>query len=131
LPWRVLPLTPITDTLDLGIIYDTTEQYQFLTDKQALKNGYTAKVSKYQNSSQDSRLLFNLGSKNYDFNEVNRILDFFWNARGSLSSFNFINGGRVYRVRFDQDELQFKFEAANDLGDRFFSLAGLKLVVDY
>jgi uncharacterized protein (TIGR02217 family) len=129
LPWRLLPLTPITDTLDLGIIYDTTEQYSFLTDKQALRNGYTAKVSKYQNSSQDSRLVFNLGSKNYDLSQVNRILDFFWNARGSLSTFNFINGGRVYRVRFDQDELNFKFEAHSQ-SERFFSLAGLKLVVD-
>lgn len=127
LSWRVRPLTPITDTLDLGIIYDTTEQYSFLTDKQALKNGYTARVSKYQGSNQDSRLLFNLGSKNYDLEQVNRILDFFWNARGSLSTFSFINGGRVYQVRFDQDELNFKFEAANDDSDRFFSLAGLKL----
>lgn len=130
LPWRVRPLTQITDTLDLGIIYDTSEQYQFLTDKQALKNGYTARVSKYQGSSQDSRLVFNLGSKNYDLEQVNRILDFFWNARGSLSSFNFINGGRIYQVRFDQDELNFKFEAANGV-ERFFSLAGLKLTTDY
>jgi uncharacterized protein (TIGR02217 family) len=126
LPWRVRPLTPITDTLDLGIIYDTTEQYSFLTDKQALRNGYVAKISKYQGSNQDSRLLFNLGSKNYDLEQVNRILDFFWNARGSLSTFSFINGGRVYQVRFDQDELNFKFEAHSQ-SDRFFSLAGLKL----
>lgn len=130
LPWRVRPLTPITDTLDLGIIYDTTEQYNFLTDKQALFNGYTARVSKYQGSSQNSRTCFNLGSKTYDYQEVETILAFFWNARGSLASFDFINNGRVYRVRFNQDELNFKFEAGSG-SDRFFSLAGLKLVSDY
>ena len=106
LPWHVFKITPITDTLDLGIILETTQQYSFLTDKVDLKNGYSARVSKsafgweashpkrdvkYQGTNQDSRLVFNLGSKNYDLEQVNRILDFFWNARGSLCTFSFIN----------------------------------------
>jgi uncharacterized protein (TIGR02217 family) len=126
LPWKIAPVTKITDTLNLGIIYETSEQYEFLTDKLELKNGYTARVSKYQGSNQDSRLLFNLGNKNYDLAEVDRILAFFWNARGSLATFSFINNGRLYQVRFDQDEMNFKFEGASE-NERIFSLSGLKL----
>jgi hypothetical protein len=125
-PWEIYALTPITDTLDLGIIYETTEQYKFLTDKLQLKNGYTARKSKYQGTSEDSRLLFNLGSKNYDYEEIERLIAFFWNARGSLATFSLINNGRVYKVRFDQDELSLKFEASGS-GERFFSSGGLKL----
>lgn len=126
LPWKIYPPSQITDNLDLGVIYETTEQYKFLTDKLQLKNGYTAKISKYQGSSTDSRLLFNLGSRNYDYEETQRLIAFFWNARGSLATFSFTNNNRVYQVRFDQNELNFKFEASGG-GDRFFSLTGLKL----
>jgi uncharacterized protein (TIGR02217 family) len=126
LPWKIYPPSQITDNLDLGVIYETTEQYKFLTDKLQLKNGYTAKKSKYQGTSIDSRLLFNLGSRNYDREEVKRLIAFFWNARGSLATFSFTNNNRVYQVRFDQNELNFKFEAS-DSGERFFSLSGLKL----
>jgi uncharacterized protein (TIGR02217 family) len=126
LPWKISEPSQIIDNLDLGVIYETTEQYKFLTDKLQLKNGYTAKISKYQGSGTDSRLLFNLGSKNYDREEVKRLIAFFWNARGSLATFNFTNNNRVYQVRFDQDELSLKFEASES-GERFFSLSGLKL----
>lgn len=124
LPWKIGSPQVIEDVLDLGIIYETIETSAFLTEKQELKNGYSARISK---SAFASRKSFNLGSKTYDLSQVNRLLDFFWNARGSLNTFSFLNGGISYRVRFDQSEVNFKFEAANQ-GDRFFSLAGLKLI---
>lgn len=120
--WDVQALTEITEELDLGIIYDTVEQYQFSTVKQELKSGYAIRESKRE----DSRLLVNLGGRNYDQEEVDKILAYFWNARGSLTEFPFKNLGKSYKVRFDQDQLNFKFEAASD-SDKFFNLSGLKL----
>lgn len=130
LPWIIRPMGQITEALDLGIIYDTSYGYSFSTDKIELKNGYAVRLSKYQNSSNTSRLEFNLGSKIYDREEIKQILAFFWNARGTLKSFDFIDRGRIYRVRFNQNELNFKFEAAEGQ-ESFFSLPGLKLIVDY
>jgi uncharacterized protein (TIGR02217 family) len=120
--WDVQALTEITEELDLGIIYETVEQYQFSTVKQELKSGYGIRESKRE----DSRLLVNLGGRNYDSSEVDKILAYFWNARGNLAEFPFKNLGKSYKVRFDQDQLNFKFEAASD-SDKFFNLSGLKL----
>jgi uncharacterized protein (TIGR02217 family) len=120
--WDVQALTEITEELDLGIIYDTVEQYQFSTIKQELKSGYAIRESKRE----DNRLVVNLGNRNYDQSEVDKILAYFWNARGNLAEFPFKNLGKSYKVRFDQDQLNFKFEAGSD-SDKLFNLSGLKL----
>ncbi len=122
IPWEIQKLTEISSELDLGIIYETVEQYQFSTQKQELKSGYAIRESKRE----DSRLLINLGDRNYDQAEVDKILAYFWNARGSLAEFPFKNLGKSYKVRFATDQINFKFEGASD-SDKLFNLSGLKL----
>lgn len=124
IPWQIQQSSEITQELDLGIIYDTTEEYEFSTQKQELKSGYTIRQSKRQ----DSKLSVNLGGKIYDQQEVEQILAYFWNAKGHLKEFPFKNLEKNYQARFDQDEIRFKFEAANN-SDKLFNLSGLKLSV--
>lgn len=126
--WVAEPNAQIETALNLGIIYDTVEQYDFSTVKQELQSGYVKRESKHALS----RLSFNLGSRNYNREEIEKILSYFWLAKGKLRAFPFRNLDKTYTVRFDQDELNLKFEVAskNELGDvdeALFSLPGLKL----
>ena len=122
LPWVIPPLPEITEELDLGIVYDTIERYSHSTNKLELGSGYTRREAKRE----DSRILFDLGGRNYDRAEVDKILGYFYCARGKAVEFPFSNLGKSYKVRFDTDNLNLKFEAANT-DDALFNLSGLKI----
>jgi hypothetical protein len=115
-------ITEITQELDLGIIYETIETLEISNNKQELKSGYVKREAKRQ----DARLEMNLGGRNYDQAEVDKILAYFWNARGSLAEFPLKNLGKSYKVRFAQDQVNLRFEAASD-SDKLFNLSGLKV----
>jgi uncharacterized protein (TIGR02217 family) len=128
--WIAEPNAQIDSPLDLGIIYETVEQYDFSTVKQELKSGYVKRDSKRL----DSRTFINLGTRKYSKLELEQILRYFWLARGQLNPFPLRNLNKIYTVRFDQDQLSFKFEAASkdeegNIEETLFSLPGLKLQV--
>ena len=125
LPWVIPPLSEITEELDLGIVYDTIEKYSHSTNKLELGSGYSRREAKRE----DSRILFDLGGRNYDRAEVDKILGYFYCARGKAAEFPFVNLGKNYKVRFDTDNLNLKFEAANT-DDALFNLSGLKIQID-
>jgi uncharacterized protein (TIGR02217 family) len=114
----------IDQPLDLGIIYETIEQMEFSTVKLELKSGYIKRESKRL----ESRTIFNLGSRNYDRGEIDQILSYFWLAKGSLMPFPFRNLDLTYTARFATDQLNLKFEGADET-EQIFSLSGLKLQV--
>ncbi len=122
LPWVIPPLPEITEELDLGIVYDTIEKYSHSTNKLELGSGYTRREAKRE----DSQILFDLGGRNYDRAEIDKILGYFYCARGKAAEFPFANLGESYKVRFDSDNLNLKFEAAGE-DDALFNLSGLKI----
>ena len=122
LPWNIQPAGSITEELEVGIIYDTVEQYSYATERQELRSGWdTAKPNR-----EDSKLVLNLGDRVYDRGEVDKLLAYFWNARGKLNQWNFSNMGKSYRAKFDTDLLNLRFEA---LGREtsLFNVSSLKL----
>lgn len=121
-PWVGEPVLQPTEPLDLGIIYDTSEQHNFSTSKLELKSGWVKRSYKRFLR----RISFNLGSRNYDRAELNQILAYFWLARGQLATFRFVNLGLTYTARFASDQLNIKFEGA-DSNDAIFSVDQLKL----
>ena len=122
IPFDIEPSQKITEQLDLGIIYETTETYQISNNKLPLKSGYIRR----ENKREDNRIAFNLGSINYNQSEVDKLLGYFWNARGKSLEFPFTNQSNNYKVRFDGDSLNLKFLAAKS-EDRLYQLSGLKL----
>ena len=122
IPLQIEPSREITEQLNLGIIYETRETYQIPNNKLSLKSGYIRR----ENKREDSQITFNLGNRNYDRSEVDKLLGYFWNARGKSLEFPFTNQINNYQVRFDSDNLNFKFLVAND-EDLLYELNGLKL----
>lgn len=132
--WSPQSLQQIRIPLDLGTIEETVELVEHLTIKQELQSGYTRRQIK----SADPVVSFNLGNRLYDSKEVDQLLNYFWLSLGRLNSFPFKHLGNTYTVRFEQDELNLKFEAAQrlsddeedlSLGESLFSLPGVKLRV--
>ena len=124
IPFDIEPSQKITEQLDLGIIYETTETYQISNNKLPLKSGYIRK----ENKRDDSRIFFNLGSRNYNRTELNKLLGYFYNAKGKSKEWPFNNLGKNYLVRFNEDRLNLKFLASQ--GDNaLFDLSGLKIQV--
>lgn len=128
--WTAQPSQQIEKPLDLGIVYETVEQYEFSTAKQELKSDYVKRDSKRLGS----RKFINLGSRIYNKLEIKQILSYFWLASGRLNPFPFRNLDQIFTVRFDQDQLSLKFEGASKdeegkVDERLFSLPGLKLQV--
>ena len=124
IPWDIYTKGEMDQELDLGIVYDTVESFSFSNTEQALLSGYT----KTENKTDDARVKFNLGSKKLNRAELDLLLGYFWNARGKNGEWKFKNKDNSYIVRFDQDQLNLKFEVAND-SDALFSLSGLKISV--
>ena len=125
LPWDISPIPEITENLDLGIIYDTIEKYSHSTNKLALKSGYTRKEAKRA----ESKLFFDLGGRNYDSSELEKILGYFYCAKGKAGEFPMVNLGKNYKVRFNQDNLNLRFEAKSS-EDALFNLSGLKIQIE-
>ena len=109
-PASLLPLVDITEELDLGIVYETIEKHRFSTDKLEIASGYVRRDS----NRDENQLFFNLGDRVLDREELDRLLNYFWLAKGKARQFLFINLNKIYQVRFDLDRLNIRFEAAND-----------------
>ncbi|MEM8828753.1 MAG: DUF2460 domain-containing protein [Cyanobacteria bacterium P01_G01_bin.19] len=124
IPWSIADSEEMSEELDLGIIYDSVESRIISNIELALSSGYL----KTENKRDDARTKFNLGSRNYNRQELDKLLGYFWNARGKSKQFLFKNLNQDYAVRFDQDELSIKFEAAQS-NDALYSLPGLKIQV--
>ena len=125
LPWLFWANQEITEPLDLGIIYDTVEQYSFATARIKLRSGWElAKPNR-----DESKLVFNLGDRNFDREEVDKLLAYFWNARGQNRKFPLSDKEQKYLAQFEGDRLNLKFAAANNQ-DALFSLSGIKLKVE-
>lgn len=137
LPWDIAPRTEITEELNLGIVYQTTEKFQYKTTKLALNSGFTSRESKRE----DKRILFDYGERTFNQQELDTLLGYFWNARGKAGEFAIEDKGDRYIVRFNADKLNIKFEAstprrltaqgkamlvASD-DDALFKVSGLKL----
>lgn len=124
LPWYYATQGDFSNPLDLGVIYGTVEQYEFVTKKLVLKSGF----EKTESQSSTPAIYYNLGAKNYNREEIETILGFFWNARGKNRSFKFVNQNNTHEVRFDSDSLSLKFLALRG-EDALFSVEGIKLQV--
>ena len=122
LPWSIESQIKITQDLNLGIVYQTTEKFQYSTTKQALASGFVHKQSKRD----DRRILFNYGDRSFNQAELDTLLGYFWNAKGRAREFPIVDKGNQYLVRFNSDRLNIKFEAA-DSSDALFKVSGLKL----
>ena len=122
LPWEIAPSVEITETLDLGIIYDTIEQYDYSTERIGLRSGWdTVKPNR-----EDSKLVFNLGDRTLTREEVGKLLAFFWNAKGEKAEFLINNLEKNYKTHFEQNSFNLKFLATNKT-DNLFELSNLKL----
>ncbi|MEL6493932.1 MAG: DUF2460 domain-containing protein [Cyanobacteria bacterium J06623_7] len=122
LPWQVEPAGSISEDLNLGIIYETSEKTEFATQKLALKNGYVRR----QDKREESRILFDFGDRNFDRQELDILLSYFWNCKGKAQEFGLLDKADSYLVRFNTDRLNIKFEAASK-EDALFKISGLKM----
>ena len=105
--WWVNQRVQIDDPLDLGIIFESSENYGYATERSSLASGYSlAKANR-----EDGAITFNLGDRMFDRQELDRLLGYFWLARGKANSFRFKNLGQSYQVRFDSDSFNARFEA--------------------
>ena len=126
LPWDIQPPQEIKKELDLGIIYDTKEEYSFATEKLAMRSGWELTKPNWDENEQ----VLNLGDRNYDREEVNKLLAYFWNTKGK--HFNFILNiqKKKYRSSFNTDRLDLKFLALSNFdNDVLFSLPGTKIQI--
>ena len=122
LPWLIDTNADISQDLNLGIVYQTIEKFQYSTTKQVLASGFVHKQSKRD----DRRILFDYGDRTFNQAELDTLLGYFWNARGKAGEFPIVDKGNQYLVRFNSDRLNIKFEAA-DSRDALFKVSGLKL----
>lgn len=122
LPWEIGANSQITEDLNLGIVYQTNEKFRYHTNQLALANGFTQRESKRE----AARILFDYGDRKFLQKELDALLGYFWNARGKAGQFPLRDKEKQYLVRFDADQLNIKFEAANQ-DDALFQVSGLKL----
>ena len=123
LPWEIEPIKPnLEQVLDIGIYEETTETIVYQTSKQKLSSGYVRRDSNYS----DPIIKLNLGDRNLDSQEVERLLGFFWCAKGQARLFNLRHQGKNYLGRFGQDNLSLRFEGYDQFTEeKIFYLSGL------
>ena len=122
LPWEIQPAGEITEELDLGIVYDTVEQYSYATERQELRSGWGVAIP----NRDESKLVLNLGDRVYDREEVDKLLAYFWKAKGKKKEFFLSHLNKEYIAKFNTDRLTIKFEVANNK-DVLYILKGVKL----
>ena len=115
----------ISETLDLGIIYDSIESIKFNTSKQDIVTGYSRKDDNWT----DGKFYLNLGVRAVDETELKEILNYFWVAQGKANSFTFKYLGNSYISRFDVDSINLKFNQKQNQ-NFLFNLSGLKLKLE-
>ncbi len=107
LPWYHLDSVPqeFDATLDLGIILNTVGENQFDTSKETLASGFVRRDANLS----APEVIFKIGQKTYNQEELDQLLGFFWNCKGRAGKFALKINGTHYKVRFDTDFLQTKF----------------------
>jgi|GEM_PF-262018 len=127
LPYNYLLPVPqkLTPTLDLGIINNTLSKDEFDTSKELVTSGYVRRDSNIQKAESYLEI-----SKNWNQEELNNLLNFFWNCKGKASTFVLELNGKKYLVRFKEDNLNIKF-LAYDLAtkDAIYAIANLGFFV--
>ena len=122
LPWQMQPGGEINEPLDLGIIYDTTEKHSFSTDKLVLANNFARREIKRE----DTKNVFDIGDRVFDREELDRLLGYFYCARGQSKQFPLNDKQQKYLANWSSDRLNIKFSAANT-NDALFNISELKL----
>ena len=100
--------------------YIETITYQ--TSKEQLPSGYVRRDSNYLSPI----IKLNLGDRNLDSDEVERLLGFFWCAQGQARLWTLKHQGKSYLGRFAQDNLSLRFEGYDQSTEcKIFYLSGL------
>lgn len=122
--WGFLsPLKKISKPLNLGIILNSSEKIEFNTSNNTLSSGYVRKDSNWNNP----RTTITLPNKTWNNAEIETILSYFWNCKGRLQLFNLLLNKKNYLCRFNQDQLNIKFELQQG-NDSLFSISGLSFL---
>ena len=126
LPWYHLEPLPqkLLVNLDLGIIPNTSIKNKFDTSKENIQSGYVRRDSNILNP----QSTIELGSRNWNQSELERLLGFFWNCKGRAGSFILSLNGIDTFVRFDIDNLTIKFLASNQ-DEALYSISGLNFFI--
>ncbi|MDJ0900243.1 MAG: DUF2460 domain-containing protein [Xenococcus sp. MO_188.B8] len=121
-PWYYLKPLPqqLSATLDLGIIQNTSTKNQFDTSKETLTSGYVRRDSNLDSP----ETTFALGQRNWNREELDQLLGFFWNCKGRAINFNLKLNDGIFKVRFLEDSWQSKFLIAQG-NDALFSISNL------
>lgn len=112
---KPLPIEPLPDlsnqVLDLGIIYDTVETIKYDTSKESLPSGYVRRDSNY-----DAPITkINLGDRILDREELDKLLGFFWCAKGQAQKFKIqIANYTYFDTVFNNEQMNLKFEGLSD-----------------
>lgn len=113
----------ITEPLNLGVILDTSESIQLSTESQSLSSGFKSKIS----TSEQTKSLIKLPSVTFTQEQLDKILAYFWVARGRLIEFLLQLNNQLFIARFDTDSLSIKFEADNS-EDRLFEISNINFL---
>ena len=122
LPWQMQELGEITEPLNLGIIYDTTEKHSFSTDKLTLANNFARREVKRE----DTKNVFDIGDRIFDREELDRLLGYFYCARGSSEQFPLVDKQKETLANWESDRLNIKF-SGSDSSDALFNISQVKL----
>ena len=127
LPYNyLLPLPQkLSPTLDLGIITNTLAKDKFDTSKESLVSGFVRRDSNIEKAEGYLEI-----SKNWNQEELDNLLNLFWNCKGKAVSFTLELNGEKYLVRFKEDHLNIKFLASDRAtGDSIYAIANLGFFV--
>jgi uncharacterized protein (TIGR02217 family) len=110
----------ITEPLDLGIILDVSESIVQSSLEQSLSSGFKSKKS----IQQQAKVAIKLPTIQCTQIELDKILSYFWVARGRLLNWQLQLNNKLREVRFDSDSLSIKFNASSE-NDRLFEVNNL------
>lgn len=113
----------ITEPLDLGVILDVSESIELSGISQSLSSGFKSKIS----TSEQTKSLIKLPSVAFTQEQLDKILAYFWVARGRLIEFYLQLNNQSKKVRFDSDSLSIKFSASNS-DDKLFEVNNINFV---
>ena len=123
LPYNyLLPLPQkLSTTLDLGTLTDILTKDKFDTSKESLVNGYIRRDSNIEKAESYLEI-----TRNWNQEELDNLLNFFWNCKGKSVSFTLELNGEKYLVRFKEDNLNIKFLASDRYsGDSIYAISNL------
>ena len=110
-PWTFTPIPQLIEQpLELGVILNATETITFDTRSEDLQSGYVS-----LQSNNNSKTIVKLPSYKFNREQLNKILNFFWVAKGRLCLFFVSLNSKVYLARFNSDSLSIKFIVTNTI----------------